>query len=76
MCALAFLFLTLLFIFQVDGLLFFHREALYISGVTPLILWLKTNMLSDMLGVKVDTLPKEEKGSPNESDISGGSLVS
>lgn len=38
---------------EIDGLLFFHRQGLYASGTTPLVLWLKTSMLPDVLGVTV-----------------------
>jgi hypothetical protein len=39
---------------EIDGLLFFHREGLYASGTTPLVLWLKTHMLNEVLGITVD----------------------
>ena len=48
---------------EVDGLLFFHRDSLYVSGVTPLVLWLKTGvMLKEVLGVEsVSNQETEEK---------------
>lgn len=36
---------------QVDGLLFYHGEALYEAGRTPLTCWLLPHMLSDIVGV-------------------------
>lgn len=40
--------------FEVDGLLFFHKLGHYMAGVySPLAVWLKTRMVSDMLGVTV-----------------------
>ncbi len=38
---------------EVDGLLFFHKEAHYILGRSPLALWLKPHMVTDLLGVPV-----------------------
>lgn len=39
-----------------DGVLFYHKKSFYTFGATPLVLWLKPDMLSDMLGL---TLPAE-----------------
>jgi snurportin-1 len=36
-----------------DGLLFYHKEAFYTSGVTPLVTWLKTYMLPEVFGMNV-----------------------
>ncbi len=38
---------------EVDGLLFFHKEAHYTPGHSPLTLWLKPRMVTDVLGVPV-----------------------
>lgn len=37
----------------VDGLLFFHTRSHYCLGRTPLALWLKPHMVSDVLGLPV-----------------------
>ena len=39
--------------FEVDGLLFIHKECRYILGRTPLAAWLKPHMVPDILGVPV-----------------------
>lgn len=36
-----------------DGFLFYHRNAHYIFGVTPLVTWLKPYMLPEVLGISV-----------------------
>ena len=36
---------------QVDGLLFYHKEASYEAGRSPLVCWLRPSMLSDIIGV-------------------------
>ncbi|XP_038623053.1 snurportin-1-like [Tachyglossus aculeatus] len=41
------------FPFQVDGLLFYHRAKHYSPGCTPLVGWLRPNMVSDVLGIAV-----------------------
>lgn len=38
---------------QVDGLLFIHKHSHYQLGHTPLALWLKPHMLTDLLGLVV-----------------------
>lgn len=43
-----------------DGLLFYHRKALYSFGCTPLVTWLKPFMLSEVLGISVPS-PLDEK---------------
>ena len=37
----------------VDGFLFFHKRATYYLGRTPLALWLKPHMISEVLGISV-----------------------
>ena len=37
----------------VDGLLFFHKEAHYTTGTSPLAVWLKPHMVPDILGLPV-----------------------
>jgi len=37
----------------VDGLLFYHSQAHYIPGKTPLVGWLKPHMMSTVLGIPV-----------------------
>jgi snurportin-1 len=39
--------------FQVDGLLFIHKECRYILGTSPLAAWLKPHMIPDILGIAV-----------------------
>lgn len=51
--------------FQVDGLLFIHKECRYIIGRTPLAAWLKPHMIPDILGIPV--CPKFLACSPAQS---------
>lgn len=37
----------------VDGLLFYHKKSLYTPGVTPLVNWLKPDMVSDVLNITI-----------------------
>jgi len=53
---------------EIDGLLFFHREGLYASGVTPLVLWLKPFMLSKVLSC--EALDTNETLDQNDKSIS------
>lgn len=39
-----------------DGVLFYHKKSFYTFGTTPLVLWLKPDMLPDMLGLKLPEL--------------------
>lgn len=43
-----------------DGLLFYHCDGLYTKGRTPLVTWLKTFMLSEVLGMSLPP-PFDEK---------------
>ncbi|EQB78110.1 snurportin-1 [Camelus ferus] len=45
----------------VDGLLFYHRQAHYSPGSTPLVGWLRPYMVSDVLGVAVPAGPLTTK---------------
>lgn len=50
-------------LFQLDGVLFYHKRAHYVAGQTPLVGWLKPFMLPEIVGVAVPeefTLGKEE----------------
>ena len=38
---------------EVDGLLFFHKSCHYKRGSSPLAVWLKPQMVSDILGIPV-----------------------
>ena len=38
---------------QLDGVLFYHRLSHYTFGTTPLVLWLKPHMLSEVLALTV-----------------------
>lgn len=43
-----------------DGLLFYHKESLYISGFTPLVGWLKPHMVTELFGVSVHPIYLEK----------------
>ena len=45
-----------------DGILFYHREAHYTHGRTPLVTWLKPFMLPEVLGI---TVPSHMDEKPN-----------
>lgn len=47
-------------LYPLDGLLFYHRKALYSFGCTPLVTWLKPFMLPEVLGISVPS-PLDEK---------------
>ncbi|XP_055984740.1 snurportin-1 [Sorex fumeus] len=49
------------FPFEVDGLLFYHRQTHYSPGSTPLVGWLRPYMVSDVLGVAVPAGPLTTK---------------
>ncbi|XP_032325062.1 snurportin-1 isoform X2 [Camelus ferus] len=53
--------LSMDFPFEVDGLLFYHRQAHYSPGSTPLVGWLRPYMVSDVLGVAVPAGPLTTK---------------
>jgi len=38
---------------NVDGIIFFHKEAFYVHGRTPLVTWLKPFMVQDILHIDV-----------------------
>ena len=40
-------------LYEVDGLLFIHKQCRYIIGRTPLAVWLKPHMVPDILGIPV-----------------------
>ncbi|XP_061629405.1 snurportin-1 [Phyllopteryx taeniolatus] len=47
--------------FNVDGLLFYHRQTHYTPGSTPLVGWLRPYMIADILGVEVPSGPLTAK---------------
>uniref|UniRef100_UPI00398E7DB4 snurportin-1 n=1 Tax=Pristiophorus japonicus TaxID=55135 RepID=UPI00398E7DB4 len=47
--------------FEVDGLLFYHRQTHYTPGSTPLVGWLKPYMVADILGLAVPAGPLTTK---------------
>ncbi|XP_042331196.1 snurportin-1 [Sceloporus undulatus] len=49
------------FPFEVDGLLFYHKQSHYNPGSTPLVGWLRPYMVSDILGVAVPICPLTAK---------------
>ncbi|XP_025025557.1 snurportin-1 isoform X3 [Python bivittatus] len=53
--------LAMTFSFEVDGLLFYHKEAHYNPGSTPLVGWLRPYMVSDILGIVVPACPLTSK---------------
>lgn len=46
--------------YSLDGLLFYHRNGFYKFGHSPLAVWLKPFMLSEVLGIFVPS-PHDEK---------------
>lgn len=38
---------------EVDGLLFYHKKAHYVEGISPLVGWLKPYMVPEILGIPV-----------------------
>lgn len=67
--------------YQVDGLLFIHKECRYITGRTPLALWLKPQMVTDILGIPVsqeflDCSPSLESFKRVKMDTSDGAKES
>ncbi|XP_015676243.1 snurportin-1 [Protobothrops mucrosquamatus] len=53
--------LAMTFPFEVDGLLFYHKQAHYNPGSTPLVGWLRPYMVSDILGIAVPSCPLTSK---------------
>lgn len=49
------------FPFEVDGLLFYHKQTHYSPGSTPLVGWLRPYMVSDVLGMAVPAGPLTTK---------------
>ncbi|KAJ7998299.1 hypothetical protein DPEC_G00221250 [Dallia pectoralis] len=47
--------------FNVDGLLFYHRQTHYTPGNTPLVGWLRPYMVADILGMEVPAGPLTAK---------------
>ena len=41
------------FLQYIDGILFYHKQAHYNSGNTPLVGWLKVYMIPEIIGVNV-----------------------
>ena len=41
----------------IDGVLFYHKQTHYTPGPTPLVLWLKPEMLQDSLGIPIPPIP-------------------
>jgi len=40
-------------VFQLDGLLFYHKRTHYTFGPSPLVVWLKAYMLPEILSISV-----------------------
>ncbi|XP_004473551.1 snurportin-1 isoform X2 [Dasypus novemcinctus] len=53
--------LSMDFPFEVDGLLFYHKQTHYSPGSTPLVGWLRPYMVSHVLGVAVPASPLTTK---------------
>lgn len=47
--------------FLYDGILFYHKESVYISGFTPLVTWLKPYMVPEVFGMEVNEAYMEKK---------------
>ncbi|CAF98399.1 unnamed protein product, partial [Tetraodon nigroviridis] len=47
--------------FDVDGILFYHRQTHYTPGSTPLVGWLRPYMVSDILDMEVPEGPLTAK---------------
>jgi len=52
---------------DLDGLLFYHSQAQYVAGNTPLVGWLKPHMIPTLLNVPVASVYLQEMGSDKES---------
>lgn len=52
---------------KLDGLLFYHKEALYSPGTTPLVGWLKGYMVPELLGIEVPTTLLQERPASYEN---------
>lgn len=50
---------------ELDGILFYHKEASYVYGTTPLVTWLFTFMIPEILGIEKIHLNYLE-GKPND----------
>ena len=62
--------------YEVDGLLFIHKACRYITGYSPLALWLKPHMVADILGVPVsqEFLAKSPTILPTKHERGGGKM--
>lgn len=47
--------------FLYDGILFYHKESVYLSGFTPLVTWLKPYMVPEVFGVEINEIYFEKK---------------
>lgn len=47
--------------FLYDGILFYHKESVYISGFTPLVTWLKPYMVPEVFGCDVNEVYMQKK---------------
>lgn len=50
---------------KLDGILFYHKEAHYTAGSTPLVGWLFPFMINEVLGEDIAVDPRFMKGKPN-----------
>lgn len=53
--------------FLYDGILFYHKESVYLSGFTPLVTWLKPYMVPEVFGVEINEIYLEKKPSTYEN---------
>lgn len=51
---------------SLDGLLFYHKMAHYVSGVTPLVGWLYPFMVNEVLGSEITVNPGYMLGRPDD----------
>ncbi|CAK1544643.1 unnamed protein product [Leptosia nina] len=49
-----------------DGFLFYHKQAHYVSGQTPLVGWLFPYMITEILGSDIPVNPEYFKNRPND----------
>lgn len=47
--------------FLYDGILFYHKESVYIPGFTPLVTWLKPYMVPEVFGCEINEVYMEKK---------------
>lgn len=54
---------------ELDGINFYHPESLYTIGETPLVLWLKPFMMSDILQIPINDYLAQLHKPPNYVNV-------